>query len=104
VKYGIRLAWGNGEKLDIRKFADTDAEHVDPGHTFVLTIAKMYRGGLRVKQKLHPEFTKNLLLWFEKTYFGDGTGFESEGRWQDFRGSSFAPDTSMQEPCMIGQA
>jgi hypothetical protein len=73
--------------LDARKFADAEAERVEPGDTFVLTISEMYRGGLRVKQKLHPEFTKNFRLWFEKTYFGDGTGFESEGRWQDFRGN-----------------
>lgn len=91
ARHGILLAWGDGEKLDRRKFADMGAEHVAPGDTLVLTIGEMYRGGLKVKQELHPEFTKNVLLWFEKTYFGDGTGFESEGRWQDFRNDEPPP-------------
>jgi hypothetical protein len=89
--YGVRLAWGNPKKLDMRKFAAADAEYVEPGKTFVLTIPEMYQGGLRVMQRMRPHVAKNLRLWFEKTYFGDGTGFESEGRWQDFRSDESPP-------------
>jgi hypothetical protein len=85
---GIGLRWGDSKKLDSRKYADPEAEHVEPGKTFVLTIPEMYRKGLRAKHRMRPEVTKNLRLWFEKIYFGDGTGFEAEGRWQDFRGNS----------------
>jgi hypothetical protein len=83
--------------LDSRKFADTEAEHVAPGETFVLTIPEMYRGGLKVKQRLRPEGTKNIRVWFEKTYFGDGTGFESEGRWQDFKGNDPPPKLEQRD-------
>jgi hypothetical protein len=89
--YGISLAWGDPKKLDLRKLASADAEYVEPGKTFVLTIPEMYQGGLRTMQRMRPHVTKNLRLWFEKTYFGDGTGFESEGRWRDFRSSSSPP-------------
>jgi hypothetical protein len=89
--YGILLSWGNGKKLDTRKFADSDAEHVEPGDTFVLTIPEMYIKGLRAMHRMRPQVTYNLRLWFEKTYFGDGTGFESEGHWQDFRGNDPPP-------------
>jgi hypothetical protein len=88
---GVHLSWGDPKKLDDRRFADSDAEHVDPGETFVVTIPKMYMKGLSAKQRLRPQVTKNLRLWFEKTYFGDGTGFESEGRWRDFRGNDPPP-------------
>jgi hypothetical protein len=91
ARHGISLAWGNPKKLDSRKLADADAEFVEPGKTFVLTIPKMYQGGLRVKQSLRPEATKNLTLGFEKIYFGDGTGFDAEGHWRDFRSSSSPP-------------
>jgi hypothetical protein len=91
ARHGIRLAWGDPKKLDTRKLAAADAEFVEPGKTFVLTIPEMYQRGLKVKQSLRPQATRNLLLWFEKTYFGDGTGFESEGRWQDFRGDEPPP-------------
>jgi hypothetical protein len=57
----------------------------------------MYRGGLKVKQRLRPEGTKNIRVWFEKTYFGDGTGFESEGRWQDFKGNDPPPKLEQRD-------
>ncbi len=88
---GIGLRWGDPKKLDSRKYADPEAEHVEPGKTFVLTIPEVYRKGLRAKHRMRPHVTKNLRLWFEKTYFGDGTGFEAEGRWQDFRGNGPPP-------------
>lgn len=84
--YGIHLSWGEPKRLDSRKYADPDAAHVQTGKTFVLTIPEMYKKGLRAMHRMRPQVTKNLRLWFEKTYFGDGTGFESEGKWQDFRG------------------
>jgi len=83
--YGIRLAWGNPKKLDSHRYADPAAEYVEPGKTFVLTIPEMYKKGLRAMHRMRPHVTTNLRLWFEKTYFGDGTGFESEGHWRDFR-------------------
>jgi hypothetical protein len=89
--YGIRLSWGDPKKLDIRKFADPVADRVEPGKTFVLTIPDMYKKGLRAMHRMRPHVTKNLRLWCEKTYFGDGTGFEAEGRWQDFRGNDPPP-------------
>jgi hypothetical protein len=85
---GVHLSWGNADNLDDQKMAISDSEYVEPGRNLVLTIPKMYLKGLRAKQRLRPHVTRNLRLWFEKTYFGDGTGFESEGRWQDFRNNS----------------
>ncbi len=61
-----------------------------PDKTFVVTISKMYLKGLRAQQRLRPHTTRNLLLRFEKTYFGDGTGFEVESWWRDFRGKRAA--------------
>jgi hypothetical protein len=84
---GVLLSWGDPKKLDARKFADIDAEHVEPDKTLVVTIPKMYMKGLRAKQRLRPYATKNLILRFEKTYFGDGTGFEVEDWWRDFKGN-----------------
>ena len=85
---GVRLSWGTADNLDDRMIAVSESECVEPGHNLVLTIPKMYVKGLRAKQRLRPHVTRNLRLWFEKTYFGDGTGFESEGSWQDFRNNS----------------
>lgn len=82
---GVRLVWGDAKKLDGSKYADPEAPHVAPEKTLVLTIPKMYVKGLRAQQNLRPNTTKNLLLRFEKTYFGDGTGFEVENWWKDFR-------------------
>lgn len=99
-KSGIRLSWGDPKKLDSRNYADPDAEHVEPGKTFVLTIPEMYRKGLKAKHRTRPEVTKNFLLWFEKTYFGDGTGFEAEGRWRDFRGND--PPSQIRSTIHVG--
>lgn len=84
--YGIRLSWGEPKKLDFRKYAAVEAEHVEPGNTLILTIPEMYRKGLSAMHRMRPQATKNLRLWFEKIYFGDGTGFDSEGRKSDSRG------------------
>ena len=84
---GVGLDWGDPKKLDDHQVAEPDAPHVDPGKTFVVTIPKMYMKGLRAKQNLRPQVTMNLRLTFFKTYFGDGTGFEAEGDWRDFRGN-----------------
>jgi hypothetical protein len=75
---GVHLSWGDSKKLNHQKFAEADAQHVEPGKGFVVTIPKMYMRGLRTQERLSPHTTKNLLLRFEKTYFGDGTGFEAE--------------------------
>lgn len=85
--YGIVLSWGEPKKLDTLKYAKPEAEPVEPGKNFVLTIPAMYKKGLRAMHRMRPQVSKNLRLWFEKTYFGDGTGFESEGQWKDFRGN-----------------
>jgi len=98
--YGVNLAWGDPTKLDMWKVAPAGAEYVEPGKTFVLTIPEMYRKGLRAMHRMRPHVTKNLRLWFEKTYFGDGTGFESEGHWRDFRsnGPPPKPDINHRSP------
>src|SRR6185503_21227451 len=88
IMYGVHLSWGDPEKLDDHNFANADAQHVEPGKTFVLTIPEMYIKGLRAMHRMRQQVTKNQRLWFEKIYFGDGTGFESEGHWQDFRGNA----------------
>jgi hypothetical protein len=83
---GIRLTWGDAAKLDSRNYALAEAERVEPGKTFVLTIPEMLRKGIAAKQRLHPEVTKKLELEFTKIYFGDGTGFEGP-QFRDFRGN-----------------
>jgi hypothetical protein len=83
---GIRLTWGDAAKLDSRTYAGPKAERVEPGKNFVLTIPEMFRKGLKAKQRLRPEVTKNLVLEFTKIYFGDGTGFEGP-QLRDFTGN-----------------
>jgi hypothetical protein len=83
--YGIILSWGDPKKLDDRNYAKPEAGHVEPGKTFVLTIPEMYIKGLRAMHRMRPQVTKNLFLRFEKTYFGDGTGFEAGPMKRDFR-------------------
>jgi hypothetical protein len=81
---GIRLGWGDPEKLDGRNYANPEAERVEPGKNFILTIPEMFFKGLKAKQRLRPAATRNLVLEFTNIYFGDGTGFEGS-QLRDFR-------------------
>lgn len=83
----VRLSWGDPKKLDSNNVASPEADNIEPGKTFAIAIPKMYVKGLRAMERLRPKSTRNLILRFQKTYFGDGTGFEVEDWFRDFRGN-----------------
>lgn len=72
---GIGLPFGERKNIDIRRYADPQDPHLDPGGTLVFTIPEKLRKGLRDKHETIREITKNLALEFQVISFGDGTGF-----------------------------
>lgn len=88
---GILLQYGNVKNLDIRRIAEAEDEHLDPGKTVTLVVSNMYKKGLLAKQKRTPNNLKRLDFSLDIVNFGDGTGFVA-GEFLDFRKkSAFSP-------------
>jgi hypothetical protein len=75
---GIVSVFGERKYIDVKRVADSQDPHVDPGKTVILTIPEQYRKGLQVKHERSPESMKRLEMHFGVISFGDGTGFEVE--------------------------
>jgi hypothetical protein len=90
---GIHLYFGDTKNVDVSKIADPQDPHIDPGETFILTIAEQFRKGLKVQHERSPELMKKLELRFSVISFGDGTGFEAGGRLGDYRIKKSHPDS-----------
>jgi hypothetical protein len=82
--YGIVLQFGARENSDVKRIADPQDQHLDPGGTFVLTIPEQYKKGLKALHEKHQELTKKWELHFAVISFGDGTGFEID-HFRDYR-------------------
>ena len=50
-KSGIVLKYGKLENMDVGRYAKAEDEHLDPGKTLILGVAKIYRKGLLAKQE-----------------------------------------------------
>jgi hypothetical protein len=61
---GIHLEFGDRKNGDMRRLADPQDSHLDPGGTVVLTIPEQYRKGLRAKHERVPQNVKKFELHF----------------------------------------
>ena len=73
---GIALQYGERKYINLSEIADPKDPHLEPGETFVLTIAEQYRRGLKVQSERIPNKFKRMELHIGYLIsFGDGTGF-----------------------------
>lgn len=77
IESGIPLDYGTPENEQISHYAVPEDIHLDPGQTCVLTIDENLSKGIEARRKLFPDVYNNMVFWFAKISFGDGTGFEA---------------------------
>ena len=76
---GITLSYGERKYISLTEIADPKDPHLEPGETFVLTIAQQYRRGLKAQSERIPDKFKRMELHIGYLIsFGDGTGFMVE--------------------------
>ena len=81
---GILMQFGEDKYIDITTVGNPQDPHLNPGDSYVFTIAEQYRKGLKVQHERSPEAFRRLDFHFGVISFGDGTGFEAE-RPRDYR-------------------
>ncbi len=80
---GIPLHFGFNDNIDIRRIADPQDLHLNPGDTYIFVIPEGAREGLKERSPEALPF-KKLELHFGVINFGDGTSFHVE-RLMDLR-------------------
>ncbi|MBC8031586.1 MAG: hypothetical protein H7Z16_15995 [Pyrinomonadaceae bacterium] len=73
---GISLHYGKPDNIRIRRIADPNDEHLDPGEKYVFTLPEPEGSGFEVRHKQYPGRDENLLFYVALVSFGDGTGWE----------------------------
>jgi hypothetical protein len=87
---GITMHFGERKYIDIRRVGDPQDQHLNPGDTYIFTIEKQYKKGLKRQHEMVAEEFKTLELHFGVISFGDGTGFEVSD-FSDYRSIRIPP-------------
>jgi hypothetical protein len=87
---GITMHFGERKYIDIRRVGDPQDPHLNPGDTYIFTIEKQYKKGLKIQHEMVAEEFKTLELHFGVISFGDGTGFQA-GDFSDYRSIRIPP-------------